>query len=103
MLSICTEIIFDHRQRVVVDGAASEWIPITSGVPQGRVLCPLLFILHTNEMFELVENRIFSYADGSTLLTVVCKPADRPAVAAALNRDLARIQEWCNLVNYTES
>ena len=35
-------------------------------------------------------------ADDSTLLAVVRKPADRPAVAASVNRDLARIQEWCN-------
>ena len=47
-------------------------------------------------MFELVENRLFAYADDSTLLAVVRKPADRPAVAASLNRHLARIQEWCN-------
>ena len=47
-------------------------------------------------MFELVENRLFAYADDSMLLAVVCKPADRSAVAASLKRDLARIQEWCN-------
>ena len=39
---------------------------------------------------------IFAYDDDSTLLAVVRKPEDRPAVAASLNRDLARIQEWCN-------
>ena len=43
-----------------------------------------------------MENRLYDYADDSTLLAVVRKPADRPAVAASLNRDLARIQEWCN-------
>ena len=47
-------------------------------------------------MFELVENRLFTYADDSTVLEVVCKPADRPAVAASVNRDLARLQVWCN-------
>ena len=47
-------------------------------------------------MFELVENRLYAYADGSTLLAVVHKPAHRPAAAASLDRDLARIQEWCN-------
>ena len=57
---------------------------------------PLLFILYTSEMFELMENRLYAYADDSTLLAVVRKPADRPAVAASLNRDMARIQEWCN-------
>ena len=84
MLSICTEFLSDRRQRVVVDCAASLWIPIISGVPEGSVLSPLIFILYTREMFDLVENRLFAYADDSTLLAVVCKPADRPAVAAAL-------------------
>ena len=47
-------------------------------------------------MFELVENIFFTYADDSTLLAVVRKPADRPAVAACLNRELGMIQEWCS-------
>ena len=58
-------------------------------------------------MFELVENRLFAYVDDSTLLAVVRKPADRPAVAASLNRYLARIQELCNhsclLLNKTKA
>ena len=37
MLSICTEFLSDRKQRVVVDGAASEWIPIISGEPQESV------------------------------------------------------------------
>ena len=47
-------------------------------------------------MFDLVENKLFAYADDSTLLAVVRNPADRHAAAASLNRDLARIKEWCN-------
>ena len=82
VLSICPEFLSDRRQRVVVDGAAIEWIPIISRMPQWSVLGPLLFILHTSEMVELVENRLFTYADDSTLLAVVRKPADRTAVAA---------------------
>ena len=51
-------------------------------------------------MFELVENRLYmlykAYADDSTLLAAVRKPADRPAVLIYLNRDSVWIQEWCN-------
>ena len=57
----------------MVDNAASEWIPIISGGPQGTVLGPLMFIPYTSEMFELVENRLFAYADDSTQLAVVRK------------------------------
>ena len=48
----------DRRQRVVFDGTSSEWIPIVSGMPKGSVLGPLLFILYTSEMFDLVENTL---------------------------------------------
>ena len=37
-----------------------------------------------------------AYADDSTLLAVVRKPAYGPTVASSLNRDFPRIQEWCN-------
>ena len=50
------------------------------------MLGPLLFILYTSEIFELVENRLFAYADDSRLMAVVRKPADRLAVAASLIR-----------------
>ena len=43
VLSICTVFLSDRRQRDVVDGDASEWIPIISGVPQG--MCWVLFYL----------------------------------------------------------
>ena len=54
-------------------------------MPQGSVLGLLLAIIYSREMFEQVENRQFAYADDSTLLAVVRKPADRPAVADSLN------------------
>ena len=70
-MSICTELLADRMQRVVVDSAASEWIPIISGIPRDTVLGPHLFIIYASEIFELVENRLFAYADDSTLLAVV--------------------------------
>ena len=91
MLSICREFLSNRMQGVVVDGATCDWMAIVSSV-----LGHLLFILYYSEMFQLMENRLYAYDDNSTLLAVVRKPADRPAVAASLNRDLARIQEWCH-------
>ena len=49
--------------------------------------------------YQLVENRPYAYADGSPLQAVVRKPADRPAVAAAPNRDFATIQHWWMILN----
>ena len=53
-------------------------------------------IIYAMEMFELVENRLYAYADDSTLLAVVRKPADRPALPDSFNRDFPKIQECCN-------
>ena len=94
-------------------GVACEWIPIISGVPQGSVLGPLLFILYTSEIFELVENKLFSYTDDSTVHTAgiaytddctqladIRKPADRPTVAASDCRDVY-VYLSCNKIKYT--
>ena len=51
--------------------ATTEWITIISCLSQGSVLGPLLFILYTSEMFELVKNRLYALADDSTFLAVV--------------------------------
>ena len=61
VLSVYREFLSNRSQRVVFDGATSKWMPIVSGLPQGSVSCPLLFILYTSEMFELVTNRLCLY------------------------------------------
>ena len=97
VLSICREFLSNRRQRVVVDGASSEWIPILSGVPQGSVLAPLLFILYTSEMFALVEDRLHICLCWWLRISSSCSQGSRQTcVAASLNKDLARIQEWFN-------
>ena len=88
----------------MVDNATGERIPIVLGAPQRSLLGPLLFILYTSEMLALVKNRLYAYADDSTLLTVVRELADRPAVAASLSREFTKIQErcdhWCFCASY---
>ena len=54
-----------------------ELVNVVSGVPQGSVLVPLLFLLYTSELFFILENKLISYADDSTLIAVVPSPGIR--------------------------
>ena len=94
-LDVIRCFLTDRVQRVKVDGALSGSVGIVSGVPQGSVLGPLLFLLYTGDLPRLLENKLVGYADDSTLMAYVARPADRPAVTASINRDLVRIGDWC--------
>ena len=96
-INILTEFLLGRTQRVCVDGQYSSVRNVISGVPQGSVLGPLLFIIYTSDMWHGLENKLIAYADDATLLAVVPSPCLRNAVADSLNRDLTRIYEWCKL------
>ena len=51
VLSILTQFLSNRSQRVMVDGCWSKLVNIMSGVPQGSVLGPLLFLLYASEIF----------------------------------------------------
>ena len=96
-LSILTEFLSNKLQRVVANGQFNEYRNVISGVPQGSVLGPLLFILYTHDMWFGLKNMLVSYADDTTLLARIPSPNMRSDVAESLNRDLSKISTWCNL------
>ena len=81
----------------MVDGCRSKLVNVVSGVPQGSVLGRQLILLHTAELFSIVENKLYGYADDSTLVAVVPSPDERVAVSESMNRDLNRVSVWYNL------
>ena len=72
-------------------------VNVVSGVPQGSVLGPLLFLLYTSEFFSILESKLIGYADDSTLMAVVPFPGVRVTVAESLVSVLGRVSEWCDL------
>ena len=97
MLFLLSQILSNRSQHVMVDGCRSNLVNVVSGVQQGSVLGPLLFILYTSELFTILENKLIGYADDSTLIAVVPSPSVRVAVAEFPSRDLVKVSEWCDL------
>ena len=57
-----------RQQKVLVEGASSPNVPVSSGVPQGTVLGPLLFLLYINDLPNEVNSNIRLFADDAILL-----------------------------------
>ena len=71
VLSILTQFLSNRSQHVMVDGYRSKLVDFVSGVSQGSVLIPLLFLLYNSELFSILENKLIGYADDYTLMAVV--------------------------------
>jgi len=66
----------DRKQQVVVHGAFSEWSTVTSGVPQGSVLGPILFIIHVNNLPDCIRSYLGIFADDTKLYCPISSPED---------------------------
>ena len=81
----------DRCQCVVINTQSSEWLPVSSGVPQGSILGPLMFILYINDLPSLPSSsHPFLFADDTKCCTRVLSLSD----SSLLQADLDRISHW---------
>ena len=82
----------NRSQRVTIRGSPSEWRPVTSGVPQGSVLGPILFLLYINDIDDNLKSHIIKFADD----TKIYRPIARENDATELQKDIDTILAWAN-------
>ena len=79
-----------RSQQVVIDGEESESIPVTSGVPQGSVLGPILFRVYINDLPDEVSFWVRLFADDTALYLTMKREDD----SSALQTDLDILSAW---------
>ena len=81
----------DRKQRVIINGELSTWSEVSSGIPQGSVLGPVLFVVYINTMVESVTNsELYLFADDAKVYHIINNEQD----SLELQADLDRMCKW---------
>ena len=92
MLKFIKEYLRDRTQKVIIGDNSSNSLPVESGVPQGSILGPLLFILFINDIYTCVFSgtNIALYADD----TKVWRKIASEAYCILWNNDINSLNKW---------
>ena len=90
----------DRRQRVVVDGEVSNWKSVLSGVPQGTVLGPILFLIYINDLDDSITSNVLKFADDTKLFRKVNTDGDKQHLQNDLDRLMKWSEKWQMLFNF---
>lgn len=82
--------ITGRRQKVGLNGNYSEWQKVISGVPQGSVLGPILFLIYINDLDVNIISKLSKFADDTKL----CRASNSDKDVETLQNDLQRIYQW---------
>ena len=85
-----TTWLTSRTQRVLVEGCTSSSKQVLSGVPQGTVLGPLMFLLYINDIDTSISSSIRLFADDCVLYRVIKSPQDN----LILQQDLTQLAQW---------
>ena len=93
LLNWISAFLTNRRQRVVLGDTESDWLPVLSGVPQGSVLGPLLFIVFINDLTDDLINYASLYADDTKSICGL-DPKNMQENALSLQNDINKIVDW---------
>lgn len=91
VLSWIQSFLSSRSQFVVTNDSTSHAAPVESGVPQGSVLGPLLFLIYINDLPDNISSQICLFADDCVIYRKVTNASD----IATLQSDLNNISNWC--------
>ena len=84
--------LYSRKQRVLVNGHSSRWESVVSGVPQGSVLGPVLFLIFINDIPEAMNSITKLFADDTKIYRTISSHEDK----LRLQEDVQRATDWSN-------
>ena len=94
--------ISDREQRVIINGSYSSWKDVTSGIPQGSVIGPVLFLVFINDLPDVIDMLIKLFADDAKVYAVVANQAYENKVQNSLNRTVNWVVIWKKSKKYAK-
>ena len=88
-----TAFLTDRKQRVVVNESYSCWSDVTSGIPQGSSLDPILFSLYINDLPASVHNQVLMFADDTKLFSRIHR-SNSACDISNMQRDIDSLVLW---------
>ena len=93
LIKLFENYLHNRKQCVVLNGVYSDYAVIESGVPQGSVIGPLLFLIYINDLETNIISNVKFFADDTMLFSIVKDPV---ISANILNHDLEMIYQWAH-------
>ena len=92
LLSWISDFIFQRQQQVGIGDCTSAKAEVTSGIPQGSVLGPILFIIYINDLPNELQSHVKIFADDTKVFHIIQSLQDHKH----LQEDIIRLVEWAN-------
>ena len=90
LLEWIKNFLVNRKQRVIFNGSQSGWKPVLSGVPQGSILGPLLFLVYINDIHQNLSSPVSLFSDDCTLYHEISSSQD----CFCLQADLDLVSRW---------
>lgn len=84
----------NRKQRVLIRGSYSDWSPVTSGVPQGSILGPVMFLIYGNDIPDIITSTAKLFADDTKIYRQINNVEDSIALQIDLTTLDLRADRW---------
>ena len=96
------DFLANRKQKVVINGTGSNWISVTSGIPQGSILGPILFTIYINDLPD-VQNIAKLFADDTKLYAVMKEEEQQISLQNDIDSLLKLSDRWFKILKFNKS